>query len=343
MQCVTSVTLRRGGDHKALNARPAVAKFVAEKRNRSRLLAVSTVAISGASSAQSSGIPGKGRRVMAGVVFVFVREDTSEVETLAEVFDEAGYSITGSDSADICVAVWSRRALRSEIFRAAADRALRTGRALVAALFAPPAREAVFDAPVVDLSQWDGVNPSALDPLFQAADDILHPIEVSIIALPSRPVCEDAEFTEAPLMIASDASRNSARRAWEAPLPTKVLRAVCEAPPAEPKRGVANPRCDFRRAGPRQQQGRAHAALAFGVIAILGGGAFVASVAANAASYLRHTAQAKTELSGGVSLTSASNDAIGVEDVVPDAPVPIGHRGVEPPSARTVHRAAYEP
>jgi hypothetical protein len=278
---------------------------------------------------------------MAGVVFVFVREDASEVETLAEVFDAAGYAITGSENAELCVVVWSRRAPRSEIFRAAAERAFRTGRAIVAALFAPPAREDVFEAPVIDLSQWDGVEISALAPLFEAADDILHPVEVSVIALPSRPAYEEAEFTEAPLMIA--APRGVARNAWEAPLPTKVLRAVCEAPPAAPKLGAADPRRDFRRAGPRRQQGRAHAALTFAVIAILSGGAFVASVAANTASHLRHSAQAKTELSGGVSLTSARNDAIGVEDIAPDAPAPIGHRGVEPPSARTVHRAAYEP
>ena len=279
---------------------------------------------------------------MTGVVFVFVREDASEVETLAEVFDEAGYSITGSDNADLCVVVWSRRALRSETFRAAAERAFRTGRAIVAALFAPPAREDVFAAPVIDLSQWDGVETSALAPLFEAADDILHPVELSVIALPSRPAYEEAEFTEAPLMIA--APRNVARDAWEAPLSTKILRAVREAPAAAPKLGVAEPRRDFRRAGrQRRQQGRAHAALTFALIAIVSGGAFVVSVAANTASYMRHSAQAKTELSGGVSLTAASAEAVGLRDIVPEAPAQIGHRGVEPPSARTVRRASYEP
>ncbi|MEZ5962199.1 MAG: hypothetical protein R3C30_17505, partial [Hyphomonadaceae bacterium] len=95
---------------------------------------------------------------MAGVVFVFVREDASEVEMLAEAFDAAGYGISGNDSAELSVIVWSRRALRSEGFRAAAERALRSGKAVVAALFAPPPREAVFNAPVIDLSRWNGVD-----------------------------------------------------------------------------------------------------------------------------------------------------------------------------------------
>lgn len=280
---------------------------------------------------------------MTGVVFVFVREDASEVETLAEAFDGAGYSITGSENAELCVVVWSRRALHSETFRAAADNAFRTGRAVVAALFAPPTRGEVLDAPVVDLSCWDGVDEIALNPLLEAADDMVHPIEANVIVLPSRPIYEDAEFAEAPLMIAPPTPKKGASRAaWEAPLPTKILQAVRDEPAAEPKLG-AQPRRDFRRVGARRQQGRAHAALAFAVIAILGGGAFVASVAANTASYMQSSAQAKAETGGGVSLTSASADAVGLVDIVPEAPAQVGHRGVEPPSARTVHRASYEP
>lgn len=281
---------------------------------------------------------------MTGVVFVFVREDASEVETLAEAFDGAGYSISGSENAELCVVVWSRRALHSETFRAAADNAFRTGRAVVAALFAPPMRGEVLDAPVVDLSCWDGVDELALHPLLEAADDMIHPIEANVIVLPSRPIYEDAEFAEAPLMMAPPTPKKGAScAAWEAPLPTKILQAVRDEPAAEPKLGAQKPRRDFRRAGARRQQGRAHAALAFAVIAILGGGAFVASVAANTASYMQSSAQAKAETGGGVSLTSASADAVGLVDIVPEAPAQVGHRGVEPPSARTVHRAAYEP
>ncbi len=281
---------------------------------------------------------------MAGVVFVFVREDASEAETLAEAFDAQGYSIAGGESAELYVVIWSRRALCSDAFRVSAERALRSGRAIVAALFAPPPREAVFDAPVIDLTLWDGLEGAALDPLFEVADDIVHPVEADVIVLPSRPVFEDAQFTEAPLMIASaDSGRaNAARRSWEAPIPTQMLRPVQDGPADEPKLGAQTLRRDFRRVGAkRKQTGRAHGALAFAVIAVLGSGAFVASLVANMSSQRAENAQ--TELSSGVSLTSASADAVGLDDISPDAPVQLGHRGVEPPSARSVHRAAYGP
>lgn len=255
---------------------------------------------------------------MTGVVFIFVREDASEAEALAEAFDSAGYSITRDDEAALAVVVWSRRALRSEAFRLSAEQALRSGRAVVAALFAPPSRPSVFDAPVVDLTAWDGVAELALQPLLDAADDIVHPIEASVIALPSRPVVyEDAEFIEA--------------------LP--MLRPVADAPPPEPKMGTDKPRRDFRRIGARRPHKREHAALAFLMIAILGGGAFVASVAANTVSYVQ-ASEAKTERGGGVSLTAASNDAVGLEDIAPEAPTQVGRRGVEPPSAVS---ASYRP
>jgi len=254
---------------------------------------------------------------MAGVVFVFVREDASEVEMLAEAFDAAGYAITGNDNAELSVIVWSRRALRSESFCVAAERALRSGKAVVAAIFAPPPREAVFDAPVIDLSQWNGVDEAALDPLLRAADDIVHPIEAHVIVLPADPA-HVVIPRRAPLLIASEDV----------------------APPAEPKLGAPTPRRDFRSVGARRSHAREHAALAFLLIAMVSGGAVVVSVAANTASYMQ-AERAKPEQGGGVSLTSASNDAIGLEDIAPEAPVQTGRRGIEPPSA--VHRAAYEP
>ncbi|MEQ1816981.1 MAG: hypothetical protein ABL871_00105 [Terricaulis sp.] len=280
---------------------------------------------------------------MTGVVFIFVREDASEAEALAEAFDAAGYSITGTDNAELRVVLWSRRALRSSAFRVAAERALRSGHAIVAGLFAPPRRETVFEAPVVDLTAWDGVDEAALAPLFDAADTLVRPIEADVIVLPFRPFYEDAEFSEAPLMIASHASgrTNTARQAWEAPIPTQMLRPVPDELPTEPKLGAATPRRDFRRINGKPRA-REHAALAFAVIALLGGGAFIASLAANTASSL-HAERATTEMSSGVSLTSAQAEAVGLEDSVPEAPGQIGHRGVEPPSARTVLRARYEP
>ncbi len=42
-------------------------------------------------------------------------------------------------------------------------------------------------------------------------------------------------------------------------------------------------------------------------------------------------------------VTEAVGFPFRLRDIVPEAPAQIGHRGVEPPSARTVRRAAYEP
>jgi hypothetical protein len=253
MHAVTRVTPQKRFNHKALN-KGWVRPFHRSTRNRiSPALLHPRSRLRGAAANQYV-LATKGRRVMAGVVFIFVREDASEVEMLAEAFDEAGYAITGTDNAELSVIVWSRRALRSDCFRVAAERALRSGKAVVAAIFAPPPREAVFDAPVIDLSRWDGVDEAALAPLLRAADDIVHPIEAHVIVLPADPAYDVAPRA-APLLIASEES----------------------APPAEPKLGAPAPRRDFRRIGARRS--REHAALAFFLIAMVSGGAFVVSVA----------------------------------------------------------------
>mgnify|MGYP007130730105 CR=1 FL=1 len=126
MHRVTSVTSQKEFNHKALNtcARPSRNSQLRRgtEAGHPRLIPSQSPSTRQANFCNpNSWILGKGRRVMAGVVFVFVREDASEVETLADVFDDAGYSITGSENAELRVVVWSRRALRSETFRAAAD------------------------------------------------------------------------------------------------------------------------------------------------------------------------------------------------------------------------------
>ena len=288
-------------------------------------------------------------RVMTGVVFIFVRDDASDVEALAEAFELAGYSISGNDASDdaLSVVVWSRAALRSPAFGAAADRALHAARVIVASLVTPPDRDLVRGVRVVDISAWDGIESDALDPLFDAVLDIAHPVHANIIALPG-PIYQDAEFTEAPLQIASDVGASRARAAWEAPIPTILLRPVQEPlRDYEPqlKLGAPSPRRDFRRL--RQPQNRAHAALAFAVIALIGGASFALNVPATTPA-APHVEQAQESETGGVSLTSASTDAIGLEDVTPrerarlfEPAQQVGHAGVEPPSARSVRAPAY--
>ncbi len=287
---------------------------------------------------------------MAGVVFVFVREDASDAETLAEAFDAAGYSITGSDanSEALSVVLWSRAAQRSPAFQRAAEQALRAGKAIIASLAAPPSREHVFNAPVVDLSGWSGEDGAALDPLFDAADRIAHAARPDVIVLPARPVYEDAQFTELPLQIASVEYERANRRSWEAPIPTGMLRPMRGEPPQ--KLGAPSPRRDFRRMSRRRPNARAHAAVAFAVIALIGGGVFALSANPTPEAAPVRTAQDGGVQGGSVSLTSASAGAMGLEDVAPKESPPLfepapqrGHAGLEPPSARTIRRAAYAP
>jgi hypothetical protein len=284
---------------------------------------------------------------MAGVVFVFVREDASEAETLAEAFDAAGYSITGSnlDDSALAVVIWSRKALHSQAFKQAAERALRSGRAVVASLIRAPASGNMFGAPVVDLSGWDGEDDAALDPLFEAADEIVRPAApTNVIVLPSRPVYEDAEFVELAPQLSNVESEQvkRMRRSWEAPIPSHMLRPVPEAP--REKLGAPSPRRDFPRLLPKEGHSRAHAALAFAVIALLGGGVFATNLA------MAPAPPAPIVEAAAVSMTSASADATGLEDVVPREQTPLfepppqaGRRGLEPPSARQIRRASHAP
>ncbi|MBL8547577.1 MAG: hypothetical protein JNL81_14015 [Hyphomonadaceae bacterium] len=282
---------------------------------------------------------------MAGVVFIFVREDASDVEALAEAFDRAGYRITGSDGDDAAlhVVVWSRAAMLCAAFRAAAARVLRSPRAVVASLVTAPYPDLAQGAVVADISAWDGIDEAGLAPLLEAVLDVVHPVRANVIALPG-PVYTDAEFTEAPLQLTHVVSvpRNRARAAWETPIPAGVPRPVQADAVQAAKIGAPSPRRDFRRLK-RLHYNRAHAALAFALLALVGGTAVVLSAPSGV---VAPAPRAEVELrrdGQGVSLASATAEAVGLDDSVPEAPAQIGRRGVEPPSARTVRRARYEP
>lgn len=282
---------------------------------------------------------------MAGVVFIFVRDDASEAETLAEAFEAAGYSVAGAAHEDVLsVIIWSRAALRSGAFRDAAEIALRSGRTIIASLIASPTHGAL-GAPVIDLSGWDGYDEQSLAPLLNAADDLARSTQARVIQLPARPVYEDAEFSEAAPRAAVDERQARARQSWEAPLPTMMLRPAPEVA-ASPKLGAPSPRRDFRRLSQRKSASRA--ALVLAVIAVAGVGMFASMLAPRSIAHVVVGDAPSARPQSGVSLTSASVDAIGLEDIAPVEPVrfgepapQLGHRGVEPPSARTIRRARY--
>jgi len=115
---------------------------------------------------------------MADVLFVFVREDTQRAQALAALFAAANHDIGDSavDNAalELCgasVVLWSRFAIASKSFLAAAQRVLDSGKGVVASLGQPPPAWVVGHAPIYDLSQWN-VDPEhdVLDPLFMAVD-----------------------------------------------------------------------------------------------------------------------------------------------------------------------------
>ena len=289
-------------------------------------------------------------RVMAGVVFVFVREDASEAEALAEAFDAAGFTITGNamDDDALSVVIWSRKAMRSPAFRDAAQRALRTGRCVVASLSATPSAEDVHGAPVIDLGAWTGEDDAGLDRLFESAATVVRPHTASVIVLPSRPTYEDAEFIElAPRLTGGEDERvKRARRSWEAPIPTEMLQPVREPPRVNVKEGAPSPRRDFRRLADKPNPSRAQAGLAIAAIALVGGSVLAIST---------HRPDASREVvsTAGVSVALASADAAGLDDIAPAEPPQIGRAGLEPPTARQRprhtryargdDRAAYEP
>lgn len=115
---------------------------------------------------------------MADVHFVFVREDMLRAQALAALFAAANHDIGDGpiDNAalELCgagVVLWSRFAISSKPFLAAAQRVLDSGKGVVASLGQPPPAWVVGHAPIYDLSQWNGdPDDEALDPLFMAVD-----------------------------------------------------------------------------------------------------------------------------------------------------------------------------
>src|SRR6185369_3162411 len=111
---------------------------------------------------------------MADVLFVFVREDAQRAQALAALFAAADHEIGDGpiDNAaiELCgasVVIWSRSAVTSKAFLAAAQRVLDSGKGVVASLGQPPPAWVVGNAPTYDLSQWNGdPEDEALDALF---------------------------------------------------------------------------------------------------------------------------------------------------------------------------------
>lgn len=125
---------------------------------------------------------------MADVLIVCVREDEPQAKALAEMFEAAGFSIGGAPSSDgvlrssgAGLVVWSQASIRSRPFLDAAHRVINANKAVVASLIEPPPPSTIGDAPVFDLSHWDGdPNDPSLDPLFFAVDRMVNAARASV-------------------------------------------------------------------------------------------------------------------------------------------------------------------
>jgi len=113
---------------------------------------------------------------MADVVFVCVDVDVDRAEALAEMFAAGGLSVHQGKftNAALCLAgaavvVWSKLAMKSRGFIAAAERAIAEGKAVFACF--NPAPSAIEEIPNFDLGDWNGDPESeALNNLFFAVD-----------------------------------------------------------------------------------------------------------------------------------------------------------------------------
>jgi hypothetical protein len=113
---------------------------------------------------------------MADVIFVCVREDVDRAEALAEMFISGGCTVHEGafNNAALCLAgaavvVWSKLAMKSRDFLAAAESAIAEGKAVFACFSEAPS--SVSDIPNFDLSSWNGeANSEHLNPLFFTVD-----------------------------------------------------------------------------------------------------------------------------------------------------------------------------
>jgi hypothetical protein len=113
---------------------------------------------------------------MADVVFLCVREDVDRAEALAEMFISGGCTVYEGafNNAALCLAgaavvVWSKLAMKSRDFLAAAESAISEGKAVFACFSEAPS--SISDIPNFDLSSWNGdATSEALNPLFFTVD-----------------------------------------------------------------------------------------------------------------------------------------------------------------------------
>lgn len=130
---------------------------------------------------------------MADVLFVCVGADAARAEALADVFENAGFSISDDNvSAEsmarnhVCLIVWSRVAMESPAFNRAMADAISADKAIIACVSGPD--DITLAAPTFDISAWAGdPDDAALDELFDAVDRMAPRIETPEAAFEPAP------------------------------------------------------------------------------------------------------------------------------------------------------------
>lgn len=204
---------------------------------------------------------------MADLMFVFVEEDTQHTQALADMLDDAGFTIHAGagvevlDACEVIVIVWSYAATRCPAFVKQAARAAQSGKAVIAHLDGPVLRDTPADVEVVHLWNWDGVcaDDPALDRLLFAVDQRIRQRERAYadtipVAAPFEPEAFWVDEREPRGM--SDA--------WSAPLPSHFI-----PPRPEP------------RSAPRRPQALAVTARALALAFVFGAGALIGNLQFN--------------------------------------------------------------
>lgn len=132
---------------------------------------------------------------MSDVLFVCVGADAAQADALADVFQQAAFSVSdekvSADSiarARVCVIVWSSSSMESLRFNTAMAEAIGANKAVIACVDTPD--DIALAAPAFDISAWTGeADDTALDNLFDAVDrmapQVVTPDEVAAEAEPA--------------------------------------------------------------------------------------------------------------------------------------------------------------
>ncbi|MBL8531546.1 MAG: hypothetical protein JNK94_07420 [Hyphomonadaceae bacterium] len=289
---------------------------------------------------------------MTDIAFICVREDVAEAEALADILDAAGYAVTAENNdaallaSTVQLVIWSRAALRSRAFVAAAERAINADAAVVACLDDPVATD-LEGTPCFDLRAWDGAPEAAvLDPLLATLDQRTMDAraagrDAGVLHLSLRPPGAEGVLARGGGDVGyAYASAPGAMRGFDSHWAAAVPEAPFSAPP-EPEPPPAPALASVR--APRPRRGRPIAAFAavFVAAALFTGFSFAPRPAARA---IIPEAPATASVSFAQAATPSGPPAIAtpaMPDVAP--PAPWGHAGREPASAPRIRESTPQP